>query len=94
MKLVTAIIKPFKLKNWSTGARGTNANYADWKLGFTKDLSGWVLGASYIDTSAKGSCTAMGGATEFYCFGNSAAGATKFKNVSNGTLVLSISKTF
>jgi uncharacterized protein (TIGR02001 family) len=84
----------FKLKNWSTGARGTNADYTDWKLGVTKDLSGWVLGASYIDTSAKGSCTAVGGATEFYCFGNSAAGATKFKNVSNGTVVLSVTKTF
>ena len=84
----------FKLKNWSTGARGTNANYTDIKLGVTKDISGYVLGASYIDTSGKGSCTAVGGATEFYCFGNSAAGATKFKDVSNGTVVFSVSKTF
>lgn len=82
----------FKLRNWSTGTDLTHGNYADWKLGVTKDLSGWILGASYIDTNAKGSCNAAN--TGFYCFGNSAAGATKFKNVSNGTLVLSVSKTF
>src|SRR4029079_10350272 len=74
-------IGSFKLKNWSTGTDLTNGNYTDWKIGVTKDLSGWVLGASYIDTSAKGSCNAAN--TGFYCYGNSAAGATKFKNVGN-----------
>ena len=86
----------FKLKNWSTGTDGTNGNYTDWKLGVTKDISGWVLGAAYIDTNAKGSnCgTATAG---FYCFSDSsptpAAGA-KFKDAGKGTVVLSVSKTF
>jgi len=82
----------FKLKNWSTGTDATKGNYTDWKIGVTKDLSGWMLGASYIDTSAKGSCNAAN--PGFYCFGNAASGATKFKNVSNGTLVLSVMKMF
>ena len=84
----------FKLKNWDTGARNTKANYTDYKIGVTKDISGWVLGAAYIDTSGKGSCNVVGGLTEFYCFGNSAAGATKFKDASSGTIVFSVNKTF
>jgi uncharacterized protein (TIGR02001 family) len=82
----------FRLDNWHTNTDATKGNYTDWKLGVTKDLSGWIVGASYIDTNAKGSCnTANPG---FYCFGNSAAGATKTKDASSGTLVLSVSKTF
>ena len=85
----------FKLDNWKTGARNTDANYTDWKIGVTKDLSGWILGAAYIDTNSKGSCsTDVAGNTQFYCFGNSASGATKFKDVGNSTIVLSVSKTF
>jgi uncharacterized protein (TIGR02001 family) len=80
----------FHLDNWHVGTDATKGSYTDWKLGVTKDLSGWILGASYIDTNAKGDC-ATG---SFYCFGNSAAGATKFKDASSGTLVLSVSKTF
>lgn len=89
----------FKLRNWSTGAVGTNANYTDWKLGVTKDLNGWILGAAYVDTSAKGSCAV--GATDFYCFANQlpnggtgAPAGVKFKDAGKSTLVLSISKTF
>ena len=82
----------FHLDNWHVNTDVTKGSYTDWKLGVTKDLSGWILGASYIDTNAKGSCnTANPG---FYCFGNSAAGATKFKDASSGTVVLSVSKTF
>lgn len=81
----------FRLKNWQT-TNLNDANYTDWKLGVTKDVGGWLLGATYIDTNAKGSCTAG----EFYCFGNSSpAGAgTKFKDAGKGVVVLSISKTF
>jgi uncharacterized protein (TIGR02001 family) len=82
----------FKLKNWSTGTDLTKGDYTDWKIGVTKDLSGWILGASYIDTNAKGSCSPAN--TGFYCFGNSAAGATKTKDVGKGTVVFSVSKTF
>ena len=90
----------FRLKSWDNGVRGNNANYTDWKLGVTKDLGGWILGASYIDTSAKGSCNVVGGATEFYCFANQVpntgigTGTAKFKDAGNGTVVLSVSKTF
>lgn len=83
----------FKLKGWSVGTPGTDADYTDWKIGVTKDISGWVLGASYIDTDAKGNCAAPAG---FYCFGNSlpAGAGTKFKDASKGVVVLSVSKTF
>ena len=84
----------FRLKNWDTGARNTKANYTDYKIGVTKDLGGWILGASYIDTNAKGSCNTTN--PGFYCFGNSLPGASasKFKDASKGTLVLSVSKSF
>lgn len=87
-------IGSFRLKNWDNGTDVTKANYTDWKLGVTKDLGGWILGASYIDTNGKGSCnTANPG---YYCFGNNTPGAsaTKFKDASSGTVVLSVSKTF
>ena len=69
-------------------------DYTDWKVGVTKDLSGWVLGASYVGTNAKGDC----GTAEFYCFTNSlnASGNTgsKSKDAGRGIAVLSVSKTF
>ena len=82
----------FNLKNWHTTTNVTKGDYTDWKLGVTKDLSGWIVGASYIDTNAKGSCNLVN--PGFYCFGNSASGASKFKDASSGTVVLSVSKTF
>lgn len=91
---VTGHVGSFRLKNWDNGNRNEKANYTDWKLGVTKDINGWVIGATYIDTSAKGSCTAVGGLTEFYCFGNAAQNATKFKDAGKGTVVFSVSKTF
>lgn len=83
----------FKLKGWSVGTAATDADYTDWKIGVTKDISGWVLGASYIDTDAKGNCAPPVG---YYCFGNSlpAGGGAKFKDASKGVVVLSVSKTF
>jgi uncharacterized protein (TIGR02001 family) len=65
-----------------------NADYSDWKLGVTKDMSGWIIGAAYVDTNAKGDC----GSAEFYCFGNSVG--TKTKDAGRSTVVLSVSKTF
>ena len=84
----------FKLKGWNAGTDLTNGDYTDWKLGVTKDLSGWVLGATYMDTNAKGSCNAAN--PGFYCYANSlpVGGGTKFKDAGKGTVVLSISKTF
>lgn len=36
-------------------AHAANADYTDWKLGVTKDFSGWVVGLSYIGTDAEAS---------------------------------------
>jgi uncharacterized protein (TIGR02001 family) len=77
----------------------TNGDYTDWKIGVTKDLGGWVFGASYIDTDAKGNCS---GATtpQPYCFSNgslsltSGTGYDKLKDAGKGTVVISVSKTF
>ena len=75
-----------------------NGDYTDWKLGVTKDISGWVLGAAYIDTNAKGNCSASA-VNQVYCFSNGQPGPTagsvdKTKNAGNGTFLLSVLKTF
>lgn len=77
----------------------SNGDYTDWKLGVTKDLSGWVVGLSYIDTNAKGSCS---GTPEFYCFtsSNSDNGSggintgSSTKDAGRGIAVVSVSKSF
>ena len=100
-------IGSLRVKNYSGAADATKPNYSDWKIGVTKDISGWVFGASYIDTDAKGSCNAAN--PGFYCFANTSGAATalnaggiarasaggyKFKDASKGVVVLSVSKTF
>ncbi|MBV8031036.1 MAG: hypothetical protein JO035_05960 [Betaproteobacteria bacterium] len=81
-----------KVKGWSNGTPATNLNYTDYKLGVSKDVSGWVLGAAFVGTSAKGNC-ANG---DFYCFGNNAslATSTSTTNAGRSTIVLSVTKTF
>ncbi len=56
-------------------------DYTDFKAGVTYDLSGWVLGASYITTNAK---------KEWYY----TAGSKGNKETGKDTLVLSVTKTF
>jgi hypothetical protein len=56
-------------------------DYNDWKLGVTYDMSGWILGASYIDTDAKNNW--------YYT-----AGSKGNKDTGSGTVVLSVAKTF
>lgn len=51
----------------------------DWKLGATYDWSGWVFGASYVGTNRD-----LTGGTA----------ALSNRNISNGTVVVSVSKTF
>ncbi len=80
-------------KNYSNGR--SNGDYTDWKIGVTKDVSGWVFGAAYVGTNAKGSCTPnIAGLPQPYCFGNSWTGATSMKNAGRDTLILSVSRTF
>ena len=73
----------------------SNGSYSDWKLGVTKDLSGWLFGASYIGTNAKGDC---GAAPEPYCFTQTlpAVPATtgRTRDAGRSTIVLSVGKTF
>jgi len=80
-----------------TNADGStdNGSYTDWKLGVSKDISGWVVGAAYVGTDAQGKC-ANG---EFYCFSNSLGSngvqnGSKTKDAGRGIAVLSVSRTF
>ena len=77
----------------------SNGDYTDWKLGVTKDISGWVIGLSYIDTNANGTCGASG---QPYCFANSASSdsnggittGSKSKDAGRSVAVVSVSKSF
>jgi uncharacterized protein (TIGR02001 family) len=80
-----------------------NGDYTDWKIGVTKDLGGWILGAAYIDTDGKGDCgTWVNNAAnpQPYCFSNGHLNPTgtfgydKTKDASKGTVVFSVSKSF
>ena len=80
-----------------TNANGStyNGSYTDWKLGVTKDVGGWVLGAAYVGTDAEGKCSNG----EFYCFSNSLGSnglqnGTKTKDAGRGIAVLSVTKNF
>jgi len=80
----------FKFKNVTDG------DYKDWKLGVTKDVGGWVFGAAYVDTDAKGDCSSA----QLYCFSNTSLGnppvgvGSKTKDAGRATIVFSVSKTF
>jgi uncharacterized protein (TIGR02001 family) len=58
---------------------GPHDSITDWKLGVTYDASGWVLGAAYIGTNRN----VTGGTA-----------AATLRNISNDTVVLSVSKSF
>jgi uncharacterized protein (TIGR02001 family) len=74
-----------------------NGDYTDWKIGVTKDIGGWILGAAYIATDAKGDCSTF----QTYCFSNGAINAAsptapfdKLKDAGRSTVVVSVTKTF
>jgi uncharacterized protein (TIGR02001 family) len=54
-------------------------NIVDWKIGATYDLSGWLFGAAYVGTNRD-----LTGGTA----------ALSNRNISNGTVVVSVSKSF
>jgi len=66
-----------KVKNASA------SDYTDYKLGVTKDVGGWVFGASFIDTDAD---------SAVYTLTNTSSGKTT--NIGDSTVVLSVSKAF
>jgi uncharacterized protein (TIGR02001 family) len=57
-------------------------DYVDYKIGATYDMSGWLLGAAYVDTDAD---------PAFYTLTNAQG---KSKDLGKGTVVLSLSKSF
>jgi len=75
-------------------AGSQSISYTDWKLGVTKDLSGWLVGLAYVGTNANGSCSSG----EFYCFANSldksGSLGSKTKDAGRGIAVLSVTKSF
>jgi uncharacterized protein (TIGR02001 family) len=82
---VTGHVGTLKTHNYS------ELNYSDYKLGVTKDLTGWLVGAAVIGTNANGSCPFNPTASP-YCFPNSSG--TQTKDAGRTTVVLSVSKTF
>ncbi len=77
-----------------------NGDYTDWKIGVTKDLSGWVFGLAVIGTNAKGDCSATA-VNQVYCFSNGSGSVVggafvpdKTKDAGRTIGVLSVSKTF
>lgn len=71
----------------------SEASYSDYKLGVTKDLAGWSLGASIVTTNAKDSCSGTAG-IQPYCFGKPDGTGFKTMSAGKGVLLLSIGKTF
>ena len=69
------------------------ASYTDYKIGATKDISGWVFGASLVATNAKdgGSCAA--GTAQPYHFCKTGAATQDYKG-GKSTILLSVGKTF
>jgi uncharacterized protein (TIGR02001 family) len=65
----------------------SSASYSDYRLGVTKDLTGWIVGATVVGTNAKADC----GAGEPYCFAKPTGGTY---DAGKNTVVLSVSKTF
>ena len=82
---VTGHVGYLKLKNFANGS------YTDWKLGVTKDISGWVFALAYVGTDANGNCSGTF-QSDPYCFGNS--DGSKFKDAGRSVAVFSVSKTF
>lgn len=66
-----------------------NGDYNDWKLGVTKDLSGWVIGVAYQGTDAKASKTAT--TPQPYLFTKSSGYQY---DSGKDTIVVSVSKSF
>ncbi|WP_313951156.1 TorF family putative porin [Accumulibacter sp.] len=74
-----------------------NGDYTDWKLGVTKDINGWVVAASYVDTNANGSCSKG----QFYCFSNSLSDnngtlstGSHTEDAGRGIAIVSVSRSF
>ena len=73
----------------------SQANYADWELGVTKDFgSGWNAKVSYIQADTGGSGCGQG--AQFYCFNKAGPGAssTTTENAGHATYMITVGRTF
>ncbi|MES2771639.1 MAG: TorF family putative porin [Pseudomonadota bacterium] len=77
-----------------------NGDYTDWKIGVTKDIGGWIVGASYVDTNAKGSCSGASG-NQPYCLnstntvnGNDINRGSRTTDAGKGIGIVSLSHSF
>jgi uncharacterized protein (TIGR02001 family) len=72
-----------------------NGDYTDWKIGVTKDVSGWIVGLAYVDSNADGNCKK---AFQPYCFVSSidsdGQASSSNKDAGRGIGVLSVTKSF
>jgi len=71
----------------------SEASYTDYKLGVTKDLSGWTAGVSLVATNAKDSCSPTAG-IQPYCLAKPDGTGTKTLSAGRSVLLFSIGKTF
>jgi hypothetical protein len=97
---ITGHVGKQKVKNY-VKVGDTDASYADYKVGVTKETAYGTFGLAYSDTTTKGACPANGVAPanglNAYCWGVYNAGtntANNFRKMSQGTAILSYSKTF
>ena len=77
-----------------------NGDYTDWKIGVTRDIGGWIVDLSYVDTDASGKCS-KASSYQPYCFARSwhdDAGAadtsSSAKDAGRGIVLLSVSRAF
>jgi uncharacterized protein (TIGR02001 family) len=77
----------FYMNNYS------QANYADWELGVTKDFTqGWNAKVSYIQAATQGDCSKG----QFYCFSKDgfSSGTASTQNAGKATYMITVGRTF
>lgn len=65
----------------------SNENYMDWKIGISKPIMGFNVGLAYVDTDVDSGNVTWG-------FNSNFAKGSKTEDLADGTVVLSIGKTF
>ena len=72
-----------------------DGHYTDWRIGVTRDMSGWIVGLAYVGTNAQGRC----GNGAFYCFSSSmqrdgTGSGSQSRDAGRGVAVVSVSRSF
>lgn len=72
-----------------------DGRYTDWRIGLTRDMSGWIVGLAYVGTNAQGRC----GNGAFYCFSSSmqrdgTGSGSQSRDAGRGVAVVSVSRSF